>query len=604
MADEIVQGGLSQAVPQEASPAEALPPKASAQSSAPQLNDYFSRVAKQKEESAKLLENRRMRLLELNNSRKNQMFDPKMLALSAALLRPTKTGSFGESLGYAAEALSSEQEKVIQRQQAEAKMQTELEQMTQEQQRKMMSQELLMELMGGGQDPAFTGAPVMPQAIPQAMPAPGQAGMPPPSARPAMAPASGLDRFSDQQLMSIAAADQENGPLIMKFLEERRKSREFGLRERETETKEASVKRYLPGVGTIEQPMSFWKELETFNTFDDLENFLQSKNIKINTVDLPDGAKRVATPEEIANAQEEKKARLTERPEDFPIAELGGRNYRVLPSQYRDLMRAREEGPDAVQNWLDKFQGRGTGKAISTQEAEAQAAGAKTRAEKLEGSAAEKIETVRAVASSASDIINNADAMISFVTDPKTKGGFGQFTKPGVMSAIGTLVSQGFNAGEYRIGIPAIEEVKLKLTGTPEEINTATAAAANLANFELGFRVAFLKGQGAVSNTESQVVSRLAGTISDSPKTLEYKAKVLKARGVYDREFGRKFEDVLENNPNSTVEQAKRLPDFKALRDNYDRQLMQLQKSFIGSSSGSKPTKPPAKSLVDRIFGE
>jgi hypothetical protein len=600
MADEIVQGGLSQAVPPEVLQ-EAAPPAA-----APPLNDYFARVAKQKEESIQLLKNRQAKLLELNNKRKNPMFDPQLLALSSALLRPTKTGSFGESLGYAAEALGSEQEKRSQREQADLKMQMELEQMTQEQQRKMMSQELMMELMGGaaGEAPAFTGAPAAAPAAGAPMTAMPQLAAAPQAAvqAPAAAQKSGLDRYSDAQLMQFAAADPDNGAMIMKFIEERRKSREFGLREREAEVKEESVERFLPGVGAIKKPISFWRQLDRLEG-EPLREFLEKNRIYVNTVKLPDGSERVATPEEMAFMQEEKKAKLTERPEEFPIAELGGRNYRVLPSQYRELMRAREEGPEAVQKWLDKFQGRGTGTALSTQQAEAEAAGAKTRAEKLAGSDAEKIDTVRAVASSAGDIINNADAMISFVTDSKTKGAFGQFAKPGVISAIGTLVSQGFNAGEYRIGIPAIEEAKLKLTGTPEEINAATAAAATLANFELGFRVAFLKGQGAVSNTESQVVSRLAGSVSDSPKTLEYKAKLLKARGVYDREFGRRFEDALERNPNLTVEKAKRSPEFKSLRDNYDNHLLQLQKSFIGSSSGSKPTQAPTKSLSDRIFG-
>jgi len=600
MADEIVQGGLSQAVPPEVLQ-EAAPPAA-----APPLNDYFARVAKQKEESIQLLKNRQAKLLELNNKRKNPMFDPQLLALSSALLRPTKTGSFGESLGYAAEALGSEQEKRMQREQAEAKMQMELEDMTQEQKRQMMSHELMMELNGVGapfgQAPAFTGAPAAaPAAGTTTMPQ--LAGAPQAAVQaPAAAQKSGLDRFTDEQLRQLFEADPKNNTYILNFMEDRRKRREFALKERETETKEASVKQFLPGVGTIEKPISFWRQLDKLEG-EPLREFLEKNRIYVNTVDLPGGGKRVATPEEIAFMQEEKKAKLTERPEDFPIAELDGRNYRMLSSQYRELMRAREEGPEAVQKWLDKFQGKGTAKAISTQEAEAEAAGAKTRAEKLAGSDAEKIDTVRAVASSAGDIINNADAMISFVTDSKTKGAFGQFSKPGVISAIGTLVSQGFNAGEYRIGIPAIEEAKLKLTGTPEEINAATAAAATLANFELGFRVAFLKGQGAVSNTESQVVSRLAGSVSDSPKTLEYKAKLLKARGVYDREFGRRFEDALERNPNLTVEKAKRSPEFKSLRDNYDNHLLQLQKSFIGSSSGSKPTQAPTKSLSDRIFG-
>ena len=37
------------------------------------------------------------------DDRKNRMFDPVLMQAASGFLKPTKTGSFGESLGYAAE---------------------------------------------------------------------------------------------------------------------------------------------------------------------------------------------------------------------------------------------------------------------------------------------------------------------------------------------------------------------------------------------------------------------------------------------------------------------------------------------------------------------
>ena len=45
------------------------------------------------------------------DARQNRMFDPQLLALAQGFLSPTKTGSFGESLGYAAGNLREAQEK-------------------------------------------------------------------------------------------------------------------------------------------------------------------------------------------------------------------------------------------------------------------------------------------------------------------------------------------------------------------------------------------------------------------------------------------------------------------------------------------------------------
>jgi len=71
---------------------------------------------------------RRQDLLSLAESRKNMMFNPELLAIAQGMLAPTKTGGFGESLGYAAGNVQQAQAQEAKRQEELARMRLELEQ--------------------------------------------------------------------------------------------------------------------------------------------------------------------------------------------------------------------------------------------------------------------------------------------------------------------------------------------------------------------------------------------------------------------------------------------------------------------------------------------
>ena len=60
------------------------------------------------------------------DTRKNRMFDPVLMQTAAGFLKPTKTGSFGESLGYAAENAGAEAEKEMLRNRENQKLEMEL----------------------------------------------------------------------------------------------------------------------------------------------------------------------------------------------------------------------------------------------------------------------------------------------------------------------------------------------------------------------------------------------------------------------------------------------------------------------------------------------
>ena len=83
------------------------------------------------------------------NKRSNPRFDPSLMKMASGFLKPTKTGGFGESLGYAGEEYATESEKQRERQDAEQKLQLELFTKQYELQQEQAGQDFLDKFMSG-----------------------------------------------------------------------------------------------------------------------------------------------------------------------------------------------------------------------------------------------------------------------------------------------------------------------------------------------------------------------------------------------------------------------------------------------------------------------
>lgn len=146
MAENI--GGLSAAQPVEAEPTLPTDMKSMAMDA---QKRYLEGQAK--------LDARREQLIAAMTSRKSRAFDPSLMRLAAGLLAPTKTGGFGESLGYGVAGMAEEQEKEFARQQQEAKLAYELEAAGLEQRQKMMGNQMALQYMQQKQAPQMPAAP-------------------------------------------------------------------------------------------------------------------------------------------------------------------------------------------------------------------------------------------------------------------------------------------------------------------------------------------------------------------------------------------------------------------------------------------------------------
>jgi hypothetical protein len=214
MAENI--GGLSAAQPAEAEPTLPTDMKSMAMDA---QKRYLEGQAK--------LDARRDQLIAAMTSRKSRAFDPSLMRLAAGLLAPTKTGGFGESLGYGVAGMAEEQEKEFARQQQEAKLAYELEAAGLEQRQKMMGNQMALQYMQQKQAPQ--------------MPAGGVPAGTPVGGAPSAAPAGGTPGY--YQGMKLPTAEelilmQQFNPQMAKMMEELLK-RELEERKYALETQKA-----------------------------------------------------------------------------------------------------------------------------------------------------------------------------------------------------------------------------------------------------------------------------------------------------------------------------------------------------------------------------
>jgi hypothetical protein len=147
------QGGLNAVAPpargpqpppqqgQQPNPAQAAQRISGLEQELPAEEDFVLKAARTLREQQQALNSQMELLKQSAEKRMNPPFDPALMAAAAGFAKPTKTGGFGESLGYAMENYAAESEKELARKQANDK--TMLERL--QQQQKMQNQSLLFE---------------------------------------------------------------------------------------------------------------------------------------------------------------------------------------------------------------------------------------------------------------------------------------------------------------------------------------------------------------------------------------------------------------------------------------------------------------------------
>lgn len=508
------------------------------------------------------------RMLASLDARKNRMFDPTMLAMAQGFLAPTKTGSFGESLGSAVGNLRAAQEEEDKFERDLAQQRLALAGQGLNVQRQKARERAFESMMrptpsGGAGEPseAVPGAPAGPVAP---MGAPAGAG-------------------------EVAGRVAQASP-------ERFGTRIAPPRQFQTREQFMAAQRMDPSISPA-QALKAWEDYEKGMT-----------EVREGGVFDRRTGMFYPTP----------KAELVER-------QIYGSTYRVPMQIASRLDDAQASGDEQTYQVIAGRFLQGMGQPPkSAQQSEIDKARELTRATKLAEEAAKREAEAMPKLETAMRLDQVTRRLMNYVS--QSPQAFGIFQRPGWMAAIGGLINEGISAGTTRVAMGGFEDfVRKNLPRIKQaDLDNISRAVGDFAELELQFRRLYLTGQGAVSNMEAEVVRRVPGGVSDSPQSLMTKTKLLQMRAQHERKVGETWREMKRKNRDLSYLDFEMSPVYEALIKQYDDALkaefeQPARPAGAAQSTGARrpaparPTRQPApqgqpygnaRSRVDELLGE
>jgi len=477
------------------------------------------------------------RMLASLDARKNRMFDPTMLAMAQGFLAPTKTGSFGESLGSAVSGLRAAQEE-------EAKFEQDLAQ-----QRLALAGQGLNLQRQKSRERAFESMMRPTPAEGAGAPSGAVLGAPEGTVAP-----TGAGEVADR----VAQAPPE------RFGTRIAPSRQFQTREQFM-----AAQRMDPSVSPA-QALKAWEDYEKGMT-----------EVREGGVFDRRTGMFYPTP----------KPELVER-------QIYGSTYRVpmqIASRLDDAQASRDE--KTYQAIAGQFL-QGMGQAPkSIQQTEVEKAGDLERAKVLATEAAKREANVPKARDTALQIRAASDRIMRDASMfPEV---FGVFEQPGIAAAFATLIDEGLSVGTTRVNMggfrKAVTQVQPRMS--QDALNALMRFAGNKAELELLFRQKYLtgQGQGSISNMEQSMIPNMIGSQMDTAEVLQDKMRLLSLRSQADIKLADKWNEMIEKSPRLTYLQFERSPEYKAIVDEYTRAL---SREFGGRYS--EPTPAAARPAPPR----
>lgn len=491
------------------------------------------------------------KLTESLDQRKNRLFDPMWLAAAKGFLDPGAPNFF-ESLGRVSGNLSAAQAAKEKEEQDIAQQRLGVATQGLELQRQKAKQDMARRILMG--EPAAGPRGGLPSG---SQPAGGAlAG---PSAPPAfglqIAPA--MRGVTREQYLSMGIAEGKDISELLKSWEEmqrkRREMRDVGVFDTESgylfpfETKPAEQQiRGYPGTYPVSRANAL--ALERLWDAGDIKGYQAlAKKIVEGPVaappTTPDAGQQVAPgikpPEGTVADITQSGARVNERP-------LAAQNAPVAPA-------AAAKPPTRL---------------LSKEELEREAAKQRALAEAETKGEIATMQSFQERASEAGDSITMANMFRRFSELPNADKMVGILNKPSVAAAIAKLVQEGIGGNNFRVSIPAIEDVMRNAGLTPEQQAQYRIFLYNTANMRLQLSK-YMKG--SVSNFEQQLMGSAAVSPDDNTTAIRIKADLLRKRAQFDRQVYRAFKDS-----KMTAEDFKESELYEGMKQKYDDDMADI----------------------------
>jgi len=547
------------------------------------------------------------------DDRKNRMFDPVLMQTAAGFLKPTKTGSFGESLGYAAENAGVEAEKEMLRQRENQKLEMELAGKEMELRQQLGGDAFVNKLMGRTA-PAGVPAPITQ--------APGEAGrtMPPMVAPTAAVPAG----QNPQQVLNAAVQGRikvtdevllmaRSYPKILPFLQEMRRSQEADEKnlidrerlgfEREklgqdkrdvvprglTTKRSMDVAEYAEYQAKLKEYNKTGNEKALLQYFDD-KGWLEQEQVRnlagkdgtrknISDVDynnlIAKTAQELVTDQKVAEQLALAPGEITQAQKlsDMKVAaEIAAATGKAAVEVQRDIDIARGKLPIAVQQAGDE------------ETAKLRSKGAEEKAIKL----ATQAELAFGNITASNDIIAYAKG------NPRITQAMNQ---PGVFGALTRAAQEGISFGNFSVNLPAKTLAEANLT--KDDLTALQMLAQKLAELQVrGRQLNRTPSEGSMSDYETKLLGAIYALPTDSQRALILKSEALKLQSMFDEDRFKLWSQKSKK-PGYTYNDFMVDDDYKSLKSDYRETLDRVRADNVDLLSQKKPpaasaAPPPA----------
>lgn len=550
------------------------------------------------------------RLEGLLDQREGKLFDPTMLAMAQGFLAPTKTGSFGESLGNVAAAVGPAVQAENKSAMENAKMRLELAQAGMQGAMDVDRVQNIKNILGdalptpgtraAGAPQTPAGAPTGPSvgAAPTALPsgaptAPATPTAPPaPQAPASTAPAGGLPLG--------VAADQAS---MLNLTPDEKKFVALGMYEKKPVTE------LLKDIDKMRKDSMVYKE--NYGIHVPSNTIYPFPTSKMEDITFP-GEKGVFK----ANAGDIMRLQHYAQTDDPRYNDVkdriiyGPKVGRMVPPVQPAAPAAPAAGgaPAPAAGALPSaappapiVAPTGAGRIPTAGDIEAESARKKELAGGEAKNEVERRKTLPDDIKRYDSLARSADSLYEIVD--KNPKGFGTFDKPGVLPAIGVLVRDGIRANKVNVDMGGWEDAirganpKIK----ESDINAVRLGAAEQANIELNYANMFLKGTGPITEGERAIVRRAGvGNVSMSPEVLKLRAQAVGKRASYERDDLDAYRRHVLQNPDSSYSAYMETPKYKELYSAYDKEMRGLAGLTSTKQQKGKPDLKAAGANVDK----
>lgn len=194
---------------------------------------------------------------------------------------------------------------------------------------------------------------------------------------------------------------------------------------------------------------------------------------------------------------------------------------------------------------------------------------------------------------SAGDDYVLASEIVKIASDPTMKEMFGVLEKGGVAPFILRQMENAINAGQFgTFGVKGLADNLAKAQATPEQIAKYDRMIRNLATAELKYAQTYLKGQGAVSDAERELIRKAVGSASGNPaKVLVMQGQIMQERAKFEADMSKAY-DAYRDKYGSYADPSKFMrSEGRALIQRHNRDLANILGVDPAQTANNMPYK-------------